>query len=144
MIYQATLKIKEALDSYGNLCVKLEEEDEFSMVCVLFPGYDKSIQYVGFISTDHDNDVHVIVPKILSVSKKELPYALEMLNRFNRIFRPAKFYCDADGDVNVVYDYLISETDPAASAVKLHFQMAKAAVMGARMLREALDKLPAE
>lgn len=144
MIYQSTEKIREALESYGKLCVQVEENDDFSMVCVLFPGLNKRTQYVGFISTDQDNDVHVIVPKILSVSKRKIPYALAMLNAFNRKFRPVKFYCDEDGDVNVVYDYLTSETDPSASAVKLHFQMARAAIMGANMLNEALEKLPEE
>ena len=144
MAFQATMRLKEAFDEHEKLLTIVDEYDDFSVLRVVFPGWQKKPFFMDFVSTDNDNDVHVRVPDIMSVEQEDIPFILPLLNRFNNIFRPAKFVCDNDGTVSVQYDYLRDEEDPAASAVELHFQLAKAAHMGAKLLSRALKYKPWE
>lgn len=138
MMYQATEKIKEAFDVDGRFTTFVEEHESYSMVRVIFPGGATRLLHMDFVSTDNGNDVLVYIPGIITVEPEQLRIVLPLLNKFNSVFRPARFYCDKDGDVNVQYDYLVKDEDPAATAVEQHLLLARAARKGAELLAKEL------
>lgn len=123
MVYQATRAIHAHLSRTTMLNVYIEENDQFSTVCL-----DQSTQYgsqytIRFISQDEDNDVAVRVFDLLSVKEKYRGKVLTVLNALNNRCRYVKFTLDQDDSVTAAYDYTVPTIHPANSAEEMigHF-----------------------
>lgn len=65
-----------------------------------------------FISRDNDNDVAArIFGLITNTPKEKRARVMEACNALNHKIRYTKFYLDADGDINVEYDFPVHTPD---------------------------------
>jgi len=124
-MFRATQEIYNALRQDEDLKVFVEEDSDSSHVWLQF-GLDAGGSYrIRFISRDNDNDVAVRVFGLTKVPEQQRTKVILALNELNSKYRFLKFVCDADGDVNVEYDYLMRDVNPAASAHELVFRIVK-------------------
>lgn len=116
MLYKMTKAIYEELKKDDNLKVFTEELEKSSHVWLQFGIKNGPSYRIRFISRDDDNDVAVRVFALLHVEENMQSKVLPVINDLNCRFRYVKFSMDKDGDVNLDYDYLVRDPNPAVSA----------------------------
>lgn len=124
-MYQMTTKIYETLKQNANLKVFTEEVGNSSSVWLQFGIKNGGSYRIRFINTDNDNDVAVRIFGLVSVDESRREKVLPVLNKLNAKYRFVKFLMAEDGDINVEYDYLVADPNPAASAMELIARIVK-------------------
>ena len=118
------LDIKRVLDETKT---KYREESNGKQweIVTGFSGKDKNY-IIKFISTGPQDDALAIrVFGIVSAEKSQYPRIYPVLQSLQDTYRYLRFTLDRDGDVNVEYDYLMRDVNPAASAHELVFRIVK-------------------
>ena len=124
-MFKMTRAIANELKKDDNLKVFTDEHENSRDVWLQF-GIDNGGSYrIRFISRDDDNDVAVRVFGMVTLKEEQWSKVLPALNKLNAKYRYVKFVLDSDGDVNLEYDYLMRDPDPAASAKELVIRIVK-------------------
>lgn len=124
-MFKMTRAIYDELKKDSNLKVFTDEHNDSSNVWLQFGIKNGGSYRIRFISKDDDNDVAVRVFSMLTVDENHRDKVLPALNKLNARFRYVKFVLDDDGDVNLEYDYLVRDPDPAASAREIVIRIVK-------------------
>lgn len=124
-MFKMTRAIYDELKKDSNLKVFTDEHSDSSNVWLQFGIKNGGSYRIRFISKDDDNDVAVRVFSMLTVDENHRDKVLPALNKLNARFRYVKFVLDDDGDVNLEYDYLVRDPDPAASAREIVIRIVK-------------------
>ena len=122
-MFKMTKAIYAALKQNEDLKVFTEEDENSSHVWLQFGIKNGGTYKILFISSDNDNDVSVRVFSLLSVEEEQQAKVLLAINMLNSKYRFVKFVLDDDGDVNLEYDYLVHDPDPAASAEEILYRI---------------------
>ena len=114
-----THEIYKELSKDSNLKVFTDETSSSSYVWLQFGIKNGGSYRIRFISRDDDHDVAVRVFSLVSVEPDCQNKILSTVNELNAQYRFVKFAMDDDGDINLEYDYPVSDPNPAASAREL-------------------------
>lgn len=118
-MYKMTREIYKELSKDSNLKVFTDETSSSSYVWLQFGIKNGGSYRIRFISRDDDHDVAVRVFSLVSVEPDCQNKILSTVNELNAQYRFVKFAMDDDGDINLEYDYPVSDPNPAASAREL-------------------------
>ena len=118
-MYKMTREIHRELSKDSNLKVFTDETSSSSYVWLQFGIKNGGSYRIRFISRDDDHDVAVRVFALVSVEPDCQTKILPTVNELNAQYRFVKFVLDDDGDINLEYDYPVSDPNPAASAREL-------------------------
>lgn len=118
-MYKMTHEIYKELSKDSNLKVFTDETSSSSYVWLQFGIKNGGSYRIRFISRDDDHDVAVRVFSLVSVEPDCQNKILSTVNELNAQYRFVKFAMDDDGDINLEYDYPVSDPNPAASAREL-------------------------
>ena len=114
-----TLLIYDTLKQIDKLKVNIRENDSTSEVWLKFSVGDGHLYTIRFISTDDENDVAIRVFSLLTAAPSQRLSILPVINNLNCRNRYYKFILDANGNINLQYDFNTSCPDPAASAKEM-------------------------
>lgn len=120
-----TKAILAELKKDDNLKVFTDEAGNSSFVWLQFGIKNGGSYRIRFISRDDDNDVAVRIFGLVSVDEGHQAKVLPAINKLNAKYRYIKFVLDDDGDINLEYDYLVHDPDPAVSARELIVRIVK-------------------
>lgn len=109
--YNATNLIAEAFEKHGVKFRAVNMEGQEELHAGFFVDNGPKV-IMKFISRDNDNDVAVRIFGLVSHTPKEKRLrVMEACNLLHCKVRYMKFMLDADGDINVEYDFPVSSSD---------------------------------
>lgn len=119
-MYKMTQEIFKELSKDSNLKAFIEETPSSSYVWLQFSTASGVSYRIRFTSnSDDDHYVAVRVFGLVSVEPEYETQMLSIINELNSQYLFVKFVMEDNGDINLEYDYLVSDPNPAASAIEL-------------------------
>lgn len=102
-----------------NLKMFTEEKENRSEVWLEFGIKNGGNYRIRFINTSDNNDTAVRVFNLITVEKNQIARILPVINQLNGKYRFFKFYCDENGEINLIYDFLPNSIYPEKSTMEV-------------------------